>query len=1189
METRADNSIVNPAFDAGTIRQDPGREDSPGIPSPADRTPVQESAPTDVRTASNPTARPNMACCATSGKFVAAIDAGAGGKLTVRHVGHWHAVWGVPLEILNEKIEKHAACWTCCAMSGDLLVAGNNGKTGGQDGKQASLVVWNLKTGDEDHLETGGGAIRCCAIYTKPSSNRDFPEDFPVVSNFSFIVAGSGKTLHKHAQKSSGDPWKPQPSQVEPRSENPAHADSSDLHVTCCAIAGNMIAVGVANRLIVTHTTCVDVVHTFNHTGNVTCCAVSVKLERRESFRGDLGRGESAIKYIAAGDDDKELVVWDLDESRKSKTDIAYHKFWHGGELTCCAISDDPDCDQLIAGDAAKRLTVRGLRNGEIRYSFEHKALITCCAISGSPPKQSTEAGRSLSLIAATAQELTVRKGDMVPVELPGLPETFKRYCLEYPREATMSSSDPPTVSSSPAEQQPSEQMRQTSQPVSRVLSKISLFEGVCDQPHLLHCRGELFGNNKRQTTLLHVLADANEKYFPTACLEVILDAVKTPTAMTGPDNRDDVPFVLVPCYDSNGNTPLDAALNVGNDEKAELLAQAYVDSADRAAKRIGEMLENNRRLYFRQLQHYYTKHNIRDKSRADIMKDAEKCSRRKGSGWLDEQLAKEHGQSLTSFLAASHDDSRPVSVYELCAKPKTEEELYRGQLEAYYTFGTMFLREPRSPKNNRKNNRTEHAPREKLLRTAYGVLEIPQRLTMKCVDRGGSGWLDEQLVKEHGQSLTGFLAASSYTKHVPGDGSCRSQESALWPWAHTGIARWIKQLVLVNPARLRFLLDAATLERPSPRNFPTVAQSHLPKFIPCSEYQDVNLDQDGNSDKWRAEFGAELGGMKHGRYCNWRSRIWRQIRHWFTKDQKPTYDLDVTEKVIGTYGLLAIDGPFDAIALSCSSKTFETEAMVWAVEFKWQAYGWYIHAFLMYSFVFGLALFWVAQIAAIVDHFDVRVLGAGQVHLNSSPDRGGAFSQVANDAMTMSMYQIGALLIAEIVQLAGMNGNWKHRVIQYVSDGWNWLEVTTYCTMLAGASTFSTLIEREQHVRSTALCGVANVLATLNLLAFLRTSDSVGQNIRMLIRITKDIWPFLVVQLIFILGFTMAFAVLLPDQPRFQLPMALLTSYDMMLGAWDLEQFEGSLDDRDNWVLTMTAVVMFVLYTLAVLVVAMK
>ena len=133
----------------------------------------------------------------------------------------------------------------------------------------------------------------------------------------------------------------------------------------------------------------------------------------------------------------------------------------------------------------------------------------------------------------------------------------------------------------------------------------------------------------------------------------------------------------------------------------------------------------------------------------------------------------------------------------------------------------------------------------------------------------------------------------------------------------------------------------------------------------------------------------------------------------------------------------------------------------------------------------------------------------------------------------------------------------------------WNLLELAACGMMLAGAYSFCTSAKREQHVTTAALCGLADVLATMNLLGFLRTGRRHGKNIRMLIGIVGDIVPFLEVQLVFTLGFTMAFAIMLPDQPRFKLPIALLTSYDMMLGVWDLEQFEGSHADESGWVLT--------------------
>jgi hypothetical protein len=126
------------------------------------------------------------------------------------------------------------------------------------------------------------------------------------------------------------------------------------------------------------------------------------------------------------------------------------------------------------------------------------------------------------------------------------------------------------------------------------------LCDGVCDRPQqlsLLHWRGDWYGRGEDSlTTLLHVLASADEQSFSTArfetLLDVVLECVKDAdgTKPTGSSNGP-APFVLVPLYDSNCNTPLDAALNVGNWTKAVLLAKAYVASADHSANTIGTSL----------------------------------------------------------------------------------------------------------------------------------------------------------------------------------------------------------------------------------------------------------------------------------------------------------------------------------------------------------------------------------------------------------------------------------------------------------------------------------------------------------------------------------------------------------------------------------------------------------------------
>ena len=343
-----------------------------------------------------------MRCCATSSNLVAGID--TDGKLTV-----WQ-VWdtdrenlargvdaGFILQTLNASIDEYSACnWTCCAMSGDLLVAGNDGTTQrvtperpGRSGA-ASLVVWNLKTGNKEQIVRTTIPISCCAIHTHPPA-RFSNTDNTLLRDRSLIVVGSGKDLCLYRgtkETNSGSmtfTWSTDPESVEkwpknrekspiwslpppppppppsssssdsvsdpdPASESVSGSDSdpgtekSDLDITCCAIAGNTIAYGKAEHLFVCDTTERTTVRTFYHAGRVTCCAVSMKPTIAD------------VPLIAAGDEAGDLVVWGLTTSLQ--TDSAYHRFRHGGKLTCCAISDDPHCDQLVAGDAADRSNI---------------------------------------------------------------------------------------------------------------------------------------------------------------------------------------------------------------------------------------------------------------------------------------------------------------------------------------------------------------------------------------------------------------------------------------------------------------------------------------------------------------------------------------------------------------------------------------------------------------------------------------------------------------------------------------------------------------------------------------------------------------------------------------------------------------------------------------------------------------
>ena len=172
-------------------------------------------------------------------------------------------------------------------------------------------------------------------------------------------------------------------------------------------------------------------------------------------------------------------------------------------------------------------------------------------------------------------------------------------------------------------------------------------------------------------------------------------------------------------------------------------------------------------------------------------------------------------------------------------------------------------------------------------------------------------------------------------------------------------------------------------------------------------------------------------------------------------------------------------------------------------------------------------------------------------------------------------------------------------RLWNYLDNKWDVLEAITYSSMLASAAAFIRSDRRkqdggahghldEQDATVAALCGVANVFAALNLVSFLRPFRAYGGRIQVVIQIIIDIRPFLTVMLICILGFAMAFAIILPDQRNFQLPVVLLTTYQMMLGTWDIEEFDGYTTGSVDR-LTALAAGLFVIYTIFMVVIAMN
>ena len=67
---------------------------------------------------------------------------------------------------------------------------------------------------------------------------------------------------------------------------------------------------------------------------------------------------------------------------------------------------------------------------------------------------------------------------------------------------------------------------------------------------------------------------------------------------------------------------------------------------------------------------------------------------------------------------------------------------------------------------------------------------------------------------------------------------------------------------------------------------------------------------------------------------------------------EKGGKEVAVTPHLVGFPGFLSQDGPFDAIVRSENLKAFETDAMKYAVDYKWKTYGQNVQLFIVILYV---------------------------------------------------------------------------------------------------------------------------------------------------------------------------------------------------------------------------------------------
>jgi len=147
---------------------------------------------------------------------------------------------------------------------------------------------------------------------------------------------------------------------------------------------------------------------------------------------------------------------------------------------------------------------------------------------------------------------------------------------------------------------------------------------------------------------------------------------------------------------------------------------------------------------------------------------------------------------------------------------------------------------------------------------------------------------------------------------------------------------------------------------------------------------------------------------------------------------------------------------------------------------------------------------------------------------------------------------------------------------LDYFKSGWNVMDITGHFGVLA--STFFTVFYTPSFSLPSTVRAWTSVILWTGNLAYLRPYGWSGPLVRMVVQIVKDMIPFVVVLVVLMFGFVGGFASLLQTEDAFQGAGALLTVFAMMLGDFDIGNFEGNANSLGMFVLYMGLVVIVLL-----------
>ena len=125
---------------------------------------------------------------------------------------------------------------------------------------------------------------------------------------------------------------------------------------------------------------------------------------------------------------------------------------------------------------------------------------------------------------------------------------------------------------------------------------------------------------------------------------------------------------------------------------------------------------------------------------------------------------------------------------------------------------------------------------------------------------------------------------------------------------------------------------------------------------------------------------------------------------------------------------------------------------------------------------------------------------------------------------------------------------------ISYINSFWNWLDCLSYSLV------FLSVIDQnlsEDGAENHIMYAFTIIFLWFNVLSFLRPYHWSGPLIRMVVQIVIDLRMFMLIMFLLVVGFALAFPTIQPHNPAFFQGNAPLLVFTMMLGEFDLENYD--------------------------------